>query len=53
MYYATGLPGWARTGYGFPPPPAPEQELSALKARAGWLQNQLDAINKRIEELEK
>jgi hypothetical protein len=53
MYYATGLPGWARLGYGFPTPPAPEQELSALKAQAGWLQNQLDAINRRIEELEK
>lgn len=53
MYYATGLPGWARPGYGFPPPPAPEQELSALKAQAGWLQNQLDAISKCIEELEK
>jgi prefoldin subunit 5 len=33
-------------------PPAQEQESEALKAQAGWLQQQLDAINKRIEELD-
>lgn len=31
----------------------PEAELSALKAHAQWLKAQLEAISKRIEELEK
>ena len=64
MYYATGLPGWARFGYapawGAPPagygpyaaPPTREQEAEFLKAQAEWLQQQLDAINQRIGELE-
>jgi hypothetical protein len=52
MYYATGLPGWARAGYGAWPAPTADQELTSLKAQAGWLAGQLDAINKRIEELE-
>jgi hypothetical protein len=67
-YYATGLPGWARFGYapawGAPPPPygpyaappagpTPEQETETLQTQARWLQEQLDAINRRIEELGK
>jgi hypothetical protein len=48
MFYATGLPGWMRFGT----PPAPEQELAALKAEAEGLKNQLDMINKWIEALE-
>lgn len=58
MYYATGLPGWARLGYaapGFVPPaygaPTREQEVEALKAQAGMLQQQLEAISQRLEEL--
>jgi hypothetical protein len=68
-YYATGLPGWARAGFGYPawggvahpytgyaapvPPAAePEQELASLKDQAGYFQNALDEINKRIEQLE-
>ncbi|MFP3897439.1 MAG: DUF5320 domain-containing protein [Anaerolineales bacterium] len=61
-YYATGLPGWARAGYapawGTPPAPsygAPanrEQQIEALRAQSKWLQEQLGAINERIEELE-
>ena len=51
MYYATGLPGWARAG-AVPPVPAAEQELADLKAQAGWLAGQLDAIQKRIEDFE-
>nr|HID14079.1 hypothetical protein [Anaerolineae bacterium] len=64
-YYATGLPGWARFGYApawgappaapygpYAPPPTREQEAEFLKAQAGWLREQLDAISKRIEELE-
>jgi hypothetical protein len=48
MFYATGLPRWARWGYA---PPAPQQEVEALKEQAGRLKDQLDAINKRIEEI--
>jgi hypothetical protein len=56
-FYATGLPGWLRFGrapwWGAPAgPPTREQETEALKAQAGWLQQQLDAINKRIGELD-
>ena len=64
MYYATGLPGWARFG-GFPYPTAPyaaptywpqaspEQELGYLKDQAEYFQNTLGDIQKRIDELEK
>lgn len=73
-YYATGLPGWARAGYGmpawgeytsgtygypaaypsgFPTGPNAEQEQQALKQQSEYLQQSLDDINKRIEELEK
>lgn len=51
MYYLTGLPRWQR--YPYPVSPVPSQEeVETLKARANWLKDQLDAINKRIEELE-
>lgn len=42
-FYATGIPGWAA--------PTAEQETAYLKAQAEFLQLQLDAIQKRIEEL--
>lgn len=42
-FYATGIPGWV--------PPTPEQETADLKAQADMLKTQLDAIQKRIEEL--
>jgi hypothetical protein len=48
-YYATGLPRWARAGN---ESLTLEQEATALKAQAGRLQSQLDAINKRIENIE-
>jgi hypothetical protein len=64
-YYATGVPGWARAGYpppwGAPPawaygpfagPPEPEQEVAFLNQQAKWLQQQLDRISQRLEELE-
>jgi hypothetical protein len=57
-FYAIGLPAWARFGntapawgYGPDAPPAPEQETKGLKAQAEWLKDQLDAINRRIDEL--
>jgi hypothetical protein len=54
-FYATGLPGWARAGYsaGFPAAPETESEQQALKQQAQYLRDSLDAVNKRIEELEK
>ena len=59
MYYATGVPGWARAGYypawGAAPSvgtPAPEQETAALKAQQEYLTATLDSVKKRIEELE-
>jgi hypothetical protein len=48
-FYATGLPRWARAGFA---PPTAQQEADALKEQAGWLKDQLDAINKRIAEIE-
>jgi hypothetical protein len=42
-FYATGIPGWAAT--------TAEQETADLKAQAEFLKSQLDAIQKRIEEL--
>ncbi len=50
MYYATGLPRWARPE-AIPPAPAAEQELAELKAQTGWLAGQLADIQKRIEEI--
>ena len=59
-YYATGLPGWARFGrapaWGYGPyaePVTREQEVESLKAQAGWLKEQLDAVNRCLGELEK
>jgi Family of unknown function (DUF5320) len=43
-FFATGIPGWAVT--------EPEQETTFLKNQADLLKTQLDAIQKRIEELE-
>jgi hypothetical protein len=55
QFYATGLPGWARAGYsaGLPAELTAEQEQQDLKQQAQYLRDSLDAINKRIEELEK
>jgi hypothetical protein len=63
MYWATGLPGWARynpvysaRGGGFPPnliqQITPEQEVEALKNQAKYMQEDMDAIRQRIQELE-
>lgn len=56
-YYATGLPAWARSGFGFQGPAAPtataEQELAGLKQQADFMQDSLNQINKRIEQLKK
>jgi hypothetical protein len=54
-FWATGLPGWARAGFADFADVAPtaEQEQEALKQQAKYVQDSLDAINKRIDELEK
>jgi hypothetical protein len=49
MFYATGLPGWARPGA---VPLTSEQELTWLKNEAELLKDQLEALNRRMEELE-
>jgi hypothetical protein len=49
-YPASGMPpaaGFAPTGFG------PTDELSTLRSQAEWLRSQLEAITKRLEELEK
>jgi len=58
--YATGLPDWTRVGRPFPwgygPYPGPitqQEEVESLKAQAGWLEEQLDAVNRCLAELEK
>ncbi len=57
QYYATGLHGWARTGYAMPGWSRYEadagQEQQLLKQQADYLQQSIDQINKRIQELEK
>lgn len=46
---AAAPPAW---GYGpYAAPPTPEEETAALKAQAEWIAQQLQAIEKRLEEL--
>ncbi len=60
MYYATGLPYWARFGgapnYPNAPQnvaqPNPEQEVELLKNQAEYFEGALEDIKKRIDELE-
>ena len=49
-----GMPAWGGAAYGPGMPTVPsEQELAGLKEQSQFLQNALDEISKRIEELEK
>ena len=55
MFYATGLPGWARFGAqnvyeAYFASDADEKEF--LKRQAKFLENQLDDVKKRLDELE-
>ncbi len=62
-YWATGLPGWARAGYGYPPfaglgyPYGSEftakDEIDMLKDEADFFKQRLDDIQKRISTLER
>ena len=45
--------GWYPPAYGATYPLEPADETNALKAEADYLKNSLDAITKRLEELEK
>ena len=63
MYRTTGLPGWIRYSMGYPvwgsgistyssaQPIAPEQEAVALKTQAKLMQEDLKALNERIQEM--
>jgi hypothetical protein len=52
MYYATGLPGWER---GYPasvsPPVTKQQEIEGLKGQAEYLEDVLENVRKRLDEL--
>lgn len=61
-YYATGVPGWARARWGFAPPAYPagvpfvpsmtrEQEIELLREQADHVNETLEDIKRRIEEL--
>ncbi len=61
MYYATGLPGWARWGGGYRPSyafadpyvePDADVQKQALRNQADALQVQLDLVKKRLSDLE-
>ena len=61
MYYATGLPGWARGGgdfgpsYAFADPyiePDADVQKQTLRNQANALQAQLDLVQKRLSDLE-
>ncbi len=52
-FHATGLPFWARMAQGFFGAPSAEQEREALRQQSQQLQESLDAIHRRIEDLEK
>ena len=53
-FHATGLPGWLR-GEGQPAPAGSateEHDVELLRQQAEYLQEALDDLNRRIEELE-
>ena len=62
-FHATGVPGWARSGFGprwgmhqYVPntaPPDAEEEAEFLKTQAVALKEQLETIGQRLAELEK
>lgn len=51
MFYATGLPGWMRFNGDTAGPR--ENEIQHLKSQADFLNRSLDAVNKRLSEVEK
>ncbi len=60
MFYATGMPGWMRGGWGYqqaaPYPqqaPSAKDEKAYLENYAKGIEEELDEVKKRIKELEK
>lgn len=60
MYYTTGLPGWARAGYGYPvfgmgyaPDISEKQEAEMLKEESELLKEELGTIQERLKAIEK
>jgi hypothetical protein len=49
------MPGWARSGFGYPSAPSftAEEELSFLRHEAEYLRKQLVEIENRISNMEK
>lgn len=55
-YWATGMPGWARGGYGFSrfaPGFTAEEEMGILRDEAEYLKQQLNEVQNRMSTLEK
>jgi len=52
-YYATGLPGWMRTGHFDFPDFTSENEIDVLKKQSDFLKAQLDEVQNRISTLAK
>lgn len=52
MFYATGLPFWARANYPLTKI-SEKEEIDILKNEAKYMQDEMNAINERIQELEK
>ena len=52
-YYATGMPGWMRSGWGPVPPSVPNagSEKEFLETQRQALQAQLDHVKARLDEL--
>ncbi|MCU0602962.1 MAG: DUF5320 domain-containing protein [Desulfobacterales bacterium] len=54
MFFAAGQPGWMRYGSAAPTGDLdPQEEKQMLKNQADAMQNELDSIRKRLEEMEK
>ena len=55
-FWATGLPNWARAGYGYPPYGAgitAKDEMDILRDQAEFLKQQIEDIQSRISKFEK
>jgi hypothetical protein len=50
-FWATGLTGWQRAGAQAPIDPAPHDNRQALQAQAAALREELEAINRRLDQM--
>lgn len=53
QFYATGVPGWARGGFGFQGTLTGEQKKEMLKGQSEFLKAQLQDIQSELNTLEK